>query len=83
MSAYTLVFDAVYTPKQTQLLKDAAEMGAVTVSGEEMFYGQAFAQFRYFTDLPGMFKYTCLTIVCGHPASCGGCYVVFYCAFTF
>lgn len=52
LSAYTLVFDAVYTPKQTQLLKDAAEMGAVTVSGEEMFYGQAFAQFRYFTDLP-------------------------------
>ena len=53
MSAYSLVFDAVYTPKETQLLKDAKEIGAVCVSGEEMFYRQAFAQFKLFTDIPG------------------------------
>jgi len=51
LSAYSLVFDAVYTPKETQLLKDAKEVGAVTVSGEEMFYRQAFAQFKLFTGL--------------------------------
>jgi 3-dehydroquinate dehydratase/shikimate dehydrogenase len=49
LSAYALVFDAVYTPKETQLLKDAMEVGAVTVSGEEMFLRQAFAQFKLFT----------------------------------
>ncbi|KAG0592010.1 hypothetical protein M758_1G202800 [Ceratodon purpureus] len=52
LSAYSLVFDAVYTPKETQLLKDAIEIGAVDVSGEEMFYRQAFAQFKYFTGVP-------------------------------
>lgn len=52
MGAYSLVFDAVYTPKETQLLKDAIEIGAVDVSGEEMFYRQAFAQFKYFTGVP-------------------------------
>ena len=53
LTAYSLVFDAVYTPKETQLLKDAAEAGAVTVVGEEMFYRQAFAQFELFTGISG------------------------------
>ena len=53
LSSYCLVFDAVYTPKDTQLLKDAADVGAVTVSGEEMFFRQAFRQFQHFTDLSG------------------------------
>ena len=54
LSSYCLVFDAVYTPKDTLLLKDAADVGAVTVSGEEMFFRQAFRQFQHFTNLSGV-----------------------------
>ena len=53
LGSYCLVFDAVYTPKDTLLLKDAADVGAVTVSGEEMFFRQAFRQFQHFTNLSG------------------------------
>ncbi|CAI0466630.1 unnamed protein product [Linum tenue] len=49
---YALVFDAVYTPKITRLLKEAEESGAATVSGLEMFIGQAYDQFERFTGLP-------------------------------
>lgn len=43
------VFDTVYNPAATLLLKDAKEAGAVTISGVEMFVKQAMAQFRLFT----------------------------------
>ncbi|KAJ6775301.1 SHIKIMATE DEHYDROGENASE [Salix purpurea] len=46
---YQLVFDAVYTPRKTRLLKDAAAAGAITVSGVEMFLRQAIGQFNLFT----------------------------------
>ncbi|EEF45470.1 bifunctional 3-dehydroquinate dehydratase/shikimate dehydrogenase, chloroplastic [Ricinus communis] len=49
---YSLVFDAVYTPKITRLLREAEESGAATVSGLEMFIGQAYEQFENFTGLP-------------------------------
>lgn len=49
---YSLVFDAVYTPKITRLLREAEEAGAVTVSGLEMFIGQAYEQYERFTGLP-------------------------------
>lgn len=49
---YSLVFDAVYTPKITRLLREAEESGATTVSGLEMFIGQAYEQFERFTGLP-------------------------------
>jgi len=49
MSNFTVVFDAVYTPLETQLLKDAKAAGCTTVSGLEMFVGQAADQFRLFT----------------------------------
>ncbi|KAL5712831.1 hypothetical protein ACHQM5_014959 [Ranunculus cassubicifolius] len=52
LSAYSLVFDAVYTPKVTRLLKEAEESGAITVSGLEMFIGQAYEQYERFTGLP-------------------------------
>ena len=48
-SKYRLVFDAVYNPLETRLLRDAREQGALTVSGVEMFIGQAAEQFRLFT----------------------------------
>ncbi|XP_022758114.1 bifunctional 3-dehydroquinate dehydratase/shikimate dehydrogenase, chloroplastic-like [Durio zibethinus] len=50
LRAYELVFDAVYTPRNTRLLKEAAEVGAIVVSGVEMFARQALGQFRLFTS---------------------------------
>ncbi|KAF3534643.1 hypothetical protein DY000_02043786 [Brassica cretica] len=49
---YALVFDAVYTPRVTRLLREAEECGAITVSGSEMFVRQAYEQFEIFTGLP-------------------------------
>ncbi|KAK7258766.1 hypothetical protein RIF29_24351 [Crotalaria pallida] len=51
LSDYRLVFDAVYTPRRTRLLKEAEAAGAKTVSGVEMFLRQAAAQFNLFTGL--------------------------------
>ncbi|KAG4908566.1 hypothetical protein JHK86_057050 [Glycine max] len=50
---YSLVFDAIYTPKLTRLLREAQETGAAIVYGTEMFINQAFMQFEMFTKLPG------------------------------
>lgn len=44
-----VVFDAVYTPRQTRFIRDAALKGATTVLGLEMFLGQALVQFQLFT----------------------------------
>jgi 3-dehydroquinate dehydratase/shikimate dehydrogenase len=44
-----VVFDTVYTPEQTLLLKEARERGCHVVSGVEMFIRQAAHQFRLFT----------------------------------
>ncbi|TYG59044.1 hypothetical protein ES288_D08G270700v1 [Gossypium darwinii] len=49
---YSLVFDAVYTPKLTRLLREAKQSGATIVYGTEMFINQAFIQFEMFTGLP-------------------------------
>ena len=43
------VFDTVYNPLDTLLLKQAKEAGAKTVDGAEMFVRQAMAQFKLFT----------------------------------
>lgn len=52
LASYALVFDAVYTPKITRLLREAEESGATIVTGLEMFIGQAYEQFERFTGLP-------------------------------
>jgi 3-dehydroquinate dehydratase/shikimate dehydrogenase len=44
-----VVFDTVYNPPQTLLLKQAEEKGAKTIDGLSMFIGQAAAQFKLFT----------------------------------
>ncbi|KAK9818289.1 hypothetical protein WJX72_010136 [[Myrmecia] bisecta] len=49
LKGYKLVFDAVYTPLQTRLLREAEAQGCLTVSGLEMFVGQAAQQFELFT----------------------------------
>lgn len=44
-----VVFDAVYNPRRTRLLQDAATAGCRTVEGIEMFLGQAYVQFELWT----------------------------------
>lgn len=55
MRDYSVVFDAVYTPRKTTLLKDAEAAGVITVSGVEMFLRQAVGQFNLFTGGQGTF----------------------------
>ena len=43
------VFDTVYNPAETLLLKHAKETGAKTIDGLSMFINQAAAQFKLFT----------------------------------
>nr|UIP35189.1 bifunctional 3-dehydroquinate dehydratase/shikimate dehydrogenase 1 [Leucojum aestivum] len=52
LSSYAVVFDAIYNPKVTRLMREAGECGAVLVSGEEMFLRQAMGQFELFTGSP-------------------------------
>jgi len=51
LEGYKCVFDAVYAPLETRLLREAAAAGATPVSGLEMFVGQAAEQFRLFTGI--------------------------------
>lgn len=44
-----VVFDAVYNPLETRLLREAREMGCTTVPGLDWFIGQAAAQFELMT----------------------------------
>lgn len=44
-----IVFDAVYTPFETKLLRDAKSIGAQIILGTEMFVEQGAAQFKLFT----------------------------------
>ncbi|MEN6426503.1 MAG: shikimate dehydrogenase [Phycisphaerales bacterium] len=46
------VFDTVYNPAETLLLKQAKEKGAKAIDGVAMFVNQAAAQFRLFTGQP-------------------------------
>lgn len=47
-----LVFDTIYNPEQTLLIRQARERGCRTVTGIEMFIRQAAAQFKLFTGQP-------------------------------
>ena len=44
-----LVFDAIYNPEHTLLIKSAQDKGCRVVTGVEMFVGQACYQFKLFT----------------------------------
>ncbi|MGL6227431.1 MAG: shikimate dehydrogenase, partial [Thermoguttaceae bacterium] len=48
-----LVFDSVYNPENTLLIKQARAKGCTVVSGVEMFIGQACMQFKLFTGTKG------------------------------
>lgn len=49
LSKHQIVFDVIYTPKETRFLKEAEEQGANIISGGEMFVEQAAAQFKLYT----------------------------------
>jgi 3-dehydroquinate dehydratase/shikimate dehydrogenase len=51
LKANMVVFDAVYNPIETKLLKDAEERGCHTVNGLTMFINQAAEQFRLWTGI--------------------------------
>uniref|UniRef100_A0A383V933 Uncharacterized protein n=2 Tax=Tetradesmus obliquus TaxID=3088 RepID=A0A383V933_TETOB len=46
---FKVVFDAVYTPRETRLLRDAAAAGCLLADGVAMFVGQAVEQLKLFT----------------------------------
>jgi 3-dehydroquinate dehydratase/shikimate dehydrogenase len=45
----TIVFDTVYNPENTLLIKDARQQGCPIITGVDMFVGQAALQFKLFT----------------------------------
>jgi 3-dehydroquinate dehydratase/shikimate dehydrogenase len=45
------VYDLVYNPPITQLLRDAAEMGCQTIGGLDMLVAQAHEQFQWWTGM--------------------------------
>lgn len=45
----TIVFDAVYSPLQTPLVRQASSRGAKVITGDAMFLAQAARQFRIWT----------------------------------
>jgi 3-dehydroquinate dehydratase/shikimate dehydrogenase len=48
-----VVFDTVYNPAETLLLKQAQESGAKIIDGISMFVNQGMAQFKLFTNTEG------------------------------
>jgi len=52
LRANTIVFDTVYNPEQTFLIKEARKRGCDTVTGVDMFVRQAAMQFELFTGNP-------------------------------
>lgn len=52
LSGADWVFDAVYTPVDTQFLQDAAAEGLQVISGYELFFGQGVDAWAIFTGLP-------------------------------
>ena len=47
-----VVFDSVYNPTETRLLKEAAKVGCQVISGLELFINQAAAQFELWMGKP-------------------------------
>ncbi|MBA7535675.1 Shikimate dehydrogenase (NADP(+)) [subsurface metagenome] len=52
LKPHMTVFDTVYNPQQTLLLRQAAQAAATTISGTDMFVRQAAKQFELWTGQP-------------------------------
>ncbi len=67
----TVVFDAVYHPRETCLLREARAAGRRTIDGLTMFVEQAAAQFELWTGcVPDRSTFGCIvSVVCGARAS--------------
>ena len=61
------VFDTIYNPLETRLLRQARNKGAKVIDGLSMFVGQALLQFRYFTGQEGD-AHLMRQVVCEHLA---------------
>jgi 3-dehydroquinate dehydratase/shikimate dehydrogenase len=48
-----IVFDAVYNPEHTMLVKDAKSRNCTVITGVDMFVRQACLQFELFTGQEG------------------------------
>eukprot|EP00879_Flechtneria_rotunda_P021947 GHRR01023144.1.p1 GENE.GHRR01023144.1~~GHRR01023144.1.p1 ORF type:complete len:350 (+),score=111.60 GHRR01023144.1:1201-2250(+) len=70
VSKFKVVFDAVYTPRETKLLRDAAATGCLCVDGVAMFVGQAVEQFRLFTGAEEAPVQLMEDVVVGRVTSC-------------
>jgi shikimate 5-dehydrogenase len=44
-----VVFDSVYNPPETRLIREAKAAGCITISGVELFINQAVGQFELWT----------------------------------
>ena len=51
LAGHEIVYDIVYTPPNTPLIRRAREAGCQVVTGGEMLLGQAYEQFRLFTGM--------------------------------
>lgn len=49
LAGHEIVYDIVYTPPETPLIRRARAAGCQVITGGEMLLGQAYAQFRRFT----------------------------------
>ncbi len=49
VSGSVIVFDTVYNPEQTLLVKDATNLGCLVINGVDMFVRQAAYQYKLFT----------------------------------
>jgi shikimate dehydrogenase len=52
-----IVFDTVYTPKETKLIKDSKQVGAKTILGIDMFIFQALEQDKIWLETEEVFVY--------------------------